>query len=54
MSDVKTKDERKALGILRASIISDQWPEMNCSYFNLPTWAQEYVDMVIGKTDIST
>lgn len=45
-----TKAERKkAHGILRASLIAELWPQMNCSYFELADWAQEYVDMVVAQ-----
>lgn len=40
---------KKALGMLRANLIAELWPEKKCSYFKLDTWAQEYLDMLVAK-----
>jgi hypothetical protein len=47
-------ERKKALGIFRASLIAELWPEMSCSYFELPTWAQEYVDMAVAQSSAAT
>jgi hypothetical protein len=48
--DGDRSERKKALGRLRASLIAELWPEMNCSYFELPTWAQEYVDTALDQS----
>lgn len=42
-------DLKKALGERRAQLIAELWPQMHCTYFELATWAQEYVDSVIAE-----
>jgi len=44
-------EQKKALGVRRAGLIAELWPHLACSYFELATWAQEYVDHAIASQD---